>query len=43
MQGTRKVGFDVLASGEGISLSERLALPVGLTPESGDRFFLRWR
>jgi GNAT superfamily N-acetyltransferase len=39
----RRLGFDVLAPGEGISLSERLAMPIGLTPESGERFFLRWR
>jgi GNAT superfamily N-acetyltransferase len=38
-----KLGFDVLAPEEGISLSERLAIPVGLTPEPGERFFLRWR
>ena len=38
-----RLGFDVLAPGEGISLSERLAMPIGLTPESGERFFLRWR
>jgi hypothetical protein len=39
----RGLGFDVLAPAEGISLSERLTLPIGLTPESGERFFLRWR
>lgn len=39
----RKLGFDVLAPEEGISLSERLTIPVGLSPEPGERFFLRWR
>ncbi len=39
----RRLGFDVLAPGEGISLSERLAMPIGLTPEPSERFFLRWR
>ena len=39
----RGLGFDVLAPGVGISLSERLTLPIGLTPEYGERFFLRWR
>jgi GNAT superfamily N-acetyltransferase len=39
----RRLGFDVLAPAEGISLSERLTLPIGLTPEPGERFFLRWR
>lgn len=39
----RRLGFDVLALGEGISLSERLTVPIGLNPESGERFFLRWR
>ena len=38
-----RLGFDVLAPGEGISLREGLAIPVGLAPESGERFFLRWR
>lgn len=38
----RKLGFDVLAQGEGISLTERLGMPVGLTPETGERFFLCW-
>jgi predicted N-acetyltransferase YhbS len=38
-----RLGFDVLAPGEGISLRERLAIPVGLSPESGERFFLGWR
>lgn len=39
----RGLGFDVLAPAEGISLSERLTLPIGLTPEPGERFFLRWQ
>ncbi len=28
----RRLGFDVLARGEGISLSERLTVPIGLNP-----------
>ncbi|HEX5297910.1 MAG TPA: hypothetical protein VFW50_13060 [Streptosporangiaceae bacterium] len=39
----RRLGFDVLAPGEGISLTERLGMSVGLAPESGKRFFLRWQ
>lgn len=39
----RGLGFDVLAPAEGISLSDRLTLPIGLMPEPGERFFLRWR
>lgn len=38
-----RLGSDVLATAAGISLSERLAMPVGLTPGPGERFFLRWR
>jgi hypothetical protein len=36
-------GFDVLGPGEGISLGKRLTIPIGLSPESGEQFFLRWR
>jgi GNAT superfamily N-acetyltransferase len=32
-----RLGFDVLAPGQGISLTERLGMPVGLAPESGER------
>lgn len=39
----RGLGFSILDPGKGISLSERLGLPIGLAPETGEQFFLRWR
>jgi GNAT superfamily N-acetyltransferase len=39
----RGLGFSILDTGQGISLRERLGLPIGLTPETSEQFFLRWR
>jgi len=36
-------GFEVLAEGEGVSLQERLGVPLGIRPEPGERLFARWR
>jgi len=36
-------GFEVLAEGEGVSLQERLGVPLAIRPEPGERLFARWR